>query len=158
MGHDHNAGGRTEIGTRAVVVRDGSGRAPERHTVVDESDRTVTLDDGSRFARADGLLWGHSGDDDEPAPVHVVTEGGPDFEELWADAVLASFTDLDRLRWVEDAMAAGLPGAGRDVHARYDVAAVVDELSTLGEDFDDIPGDVFRAVVAHHRRISGPEE
>lgn len=156
MGHDHNTGGRTEVGTRAVVVRDGSGRAPERHTVVDGADRTVTLDDGTRFSRADGVLWGH--DDDEAMPVHMVTEGSPDFEELWADAVLASFTDHDRLRWVENAIAAGLPGAGRDVHARYDVAAVVDELSILGEDFDDIPGDVFWAVVARHRRFPGLEE
>ena len=54
MSQHHHVGGATGVGTRAVVVRGGPVLRTERHTVVDETDRTVTVDDGTRFAKTTG--------------------------------------------------------------------------------------------------------
>jgi hypothetical protein len=154
--HDYNYGGATAVGTRAVVVRGGHGRSTERRTVVDESHWTVTVDDGTRFSKADGVQWGDSAGgstdlEDAHCPTHIVTEGNPDFDELWADAVLSAYTGHDQLAYVEDSIAANLLTGDADVHAHYDVSGIIDELTPIGQDYDEIPQEQFWAVVARHR-------
>ena len=80
MSQHHHVGGATGVGTRAVVVRGGPVLRTERHTVVDETDRTVTVDDGTRFAKTTGPVRdAPEADPAEPdgahAPVRLVTEG-----------------------------------------------------------------------------------
>jgi hypothetical protein len=163
MGRHHNPGGRTDVGTRAVVVRSGSGHGLERRTVVDEDARTVTVDDGTRFARDTGLAWTspHPGAAESPdsggaeeghAPARLVTEGDPEFEQLWADAALSAFTSTDRAVWVEGAIAAGRLARRGDVHDHYDVAAIVDELAAVHPDLQAIPAELVWAVVDRHAR------
>ena len=86
MSEQHPGGG--SVGSRAVVIRGGSSLRTERRTVVDETDRTLTVDDGTRFAR----------------------------------------------------------------DTRYDVAAIIDELTALHPDLGAIPEDLFWAVVDKHTR------
>lgn len=154
--YDFNAGGSTAPGTRAVVIRGGYTLRTERHTVVAESEDTVTLEDGTVFATADGLIQGQSelGPEAEDGlhPTRIVTEGHPEFEALWADAVLTAFTETDHYAYVEDAIAADRMEDRGDVHARYDVAAIIDELTVLHPDFDAIPEHAFWEVVDKHRR------
>lgn len=155
--HQHSAGGATGVGARAVVIRGGSTLRTERHTVVDESERTVTVDDGTRFCRATGLLWSPSELDaaeleSTPSPTRLVTEGEPEFERLWADAVLSTFTEHDHAAYVEGLLAANRLSRRGDVHAHYDVAAIIDELAALHPDLQAIPEDLFWAVVDKHSR------
>ncbi|MFI7481913.1 hypothetical protein ACH9EU_05800 [Kocuria sp. M1R5S2] len=154
MGH-HNPGGRTEVGTRAVVVRGGPDRGLERRTVVDEDARTVTVDDGTRFDRDSGLVWappGNDGPEAGHAPTRLVTEGNPEFEQLWAGAALSAFTSTDRAAWVEGVIAAGRLARRGDVHDHYDVAAIVDELAAVHPDLQTIPAELVWAVVDRHAR------
>lgn len=157
MNPHHHAGGSTGIGTRAVVVRGGRTLRTERRTVVDETDRTVTVDDGTRFAKATGLVWGTpSAETAEPdsadAPTRLVTEGHPAFEQLWADAVLSTFTDADHAAYVEGLITTNRLARRGDVHAHYDVAAIIDELAALHPDLEAIPEELFWAVVDRHGR------
>ncbi|MEX5234934.1 hypothetical protein [Kocuria arenosa] len=155
--HHHHAGGATAVGTRAVVVRGGPVLRTERRTVVDETDRTVTVDDGTRFAKATGLVWDApavdpAGPDGAHTPTRLVTEGHPAFEQLWADAVLSTFTDSDHAAYVEGLIASNRLARRGDVHAHYDVAAIIDELAALHPDLEAIPEDLFWAVVDRHGR------
>ncbi|MEX5305355.1 hypothetical protein RF644_06305 [Kocuria sp. CPCC 205258] len=157
MSQHHHVGGATGVGTRAVVVRGGPVLRTERHTVVDETDRTVTVDDGTRFAKTTGPVRdAPEADPAEPdvahAPVRLVTEGHPAFEQLWADAVLSAFTDSDHTAYVEGLIASNRLARRGDVHAHYDVAAIIDELAALHPDLEAIPEDLFWAVVDRHGR------
>lgn len=155
MSQHHHAGGA--VGARAVVVRGGPTLRTERRTVVDETDRTVTVDDGTRFAKATGLVWDTPTADTAEldsghAPTRLVTEGHPAFEQLWADAVLSTFTDSDHAAYVEGLIASNRLARRGDVHAHYDVAAIIDELAALHPDLEAIPEDLFWAVVDRHGR------
>ncbi len=153
--HRDTVRGATDVGTRAVVIRGGTGLRTERHTVVDESERTVTVDDGTRFAKATGLVWSPAALDTAEAdtvPARVVTEGHPEFEQLWADAVLSAFTDTDHAAYVEALIAANRLSRRGDVHAHYDVAAIIDELAAVHPDLEAVPEDLFWAVVDKHTR------
>lgn len=155
MSQHHHVGGATGVGTRAVVVRGGPVLRTERRTVVDETDRTVTVDDGTRFAKASGPVRNDpetAEPDGAPAPVRLVTEGHPAFEQLWADAVLSTFTDQDHAAYVEGLIASNRLARRGDVHAHYDVAAIIDELAALHPDLEAIPEDLFWAVVDRHGR------
>ena len=157
MSQHHHAGGATGIGTRAVVVHGGPTLRTERRTVVDETDRTVTVDDGTRFAKATGLErrapeLDTSEPESEQAPTRLVTEGHPEFEQLWADAGLSAFTDADHAAYVEGLIAANRLARRGDVHAHYDVAAIIDELAALHPDLEAVPEDLFWAVVDRHGR------
>lgn len=160
MHQHHHAGGAPGIGARAVVVRGGPTLRTERRTVVDETDRTVTVDDGTRFSRATGLVWRPPGPDTAElegahAPDRLVPEGHPEFEQLWADAVLSTFTDADHGAYVEGLIASNRLARRGDVHARYDVAAIIDELAALHPDLEAIPEELFWAVVDRHGRDEG---
>jgi hypothetical protein len=153
----HHVGGATGIGTRAVVVRGDPTLRTERRTVVDETDRTVTVDDGTRFTKATGLERrapepGPGEHGSAPAPTRLVTEGHPEFERLWADAGLSAFTDSDHAAYVEGLIASNRLARRGDVHAHYDVAAIIDELAALHPDLEAIPEDLFWAVVDRHGR------
>ena len=155
MSEQHPGGG--SVGSRAVVIRGGSSLRTERRTVVDETDRTFTVDDGTRFARDTGLLWNPAAADTAEleavdAPTRLVPEGHPEFEQLWADAVLSTFTDTDHAAYVEGLIASHRLSRSGDVHARYDVAAIIDELTALHPDLGAIPEYLFWAVVDKHIR------
>ncbi|WP_298590138.1 hypothetical protein [uncultured Kocuria sp.] len=157
MSQHHHAGGATGIGTRAVVVRGGPTLRTERRTVVDETDRTVTVDDGTRFVKATGLERhapepGTGEHENAWTPTRLVTEGHPEFEQLWADAGLSAFTDSDHAAYVEGLIASNRLARRGDVHAHYDVAAIIDELAALHPDLEAVPEDLFWAVVDRHAR------
>lgn len=157
MSQPHHAGGASGVGSRAVVVHGDPVLRTERRTVVDETARTVTVDDGTRFAKATGLEWdapttGPSDPEGAHHPARLVTEGHPAFEKLWADAALSTFTDADHAAYVEELIAANRLARRGDVHAHYDVAAIIDELAALHPDLEAIPEDLFWAVVDRHGR------
>lgn len=158
MPDHHTPGGAGGVGARAVVIRGGAGLRTERRTVVDESERTVTVDDGTRFSKATGLAWSPAALDTadlEAAPARVVTEGHPEFEQLWADAGLSAFTDNDHAAYVEGRIAANRLARRGGVHDHYDVAAIIDELAAIHPDLEAVPEDLFWAVVDKHTRDEG---
>ena len=158
MPDHHTIGGAGGVGARAVVIRGGAALRTERRTVVDESDRTVTVDDGTRFSRATGLVWSPPSLDTadlETDPARLVTEGHPDFEALWADAGLSAYTDTDHTAYVEGLIAANRLARRGDVHDHYDVAAIIDELAAVHPDLEAVPEDLFWAVVDKHTRDEG---
>lgn len=64
--------------------------------------------------------------------------------------MLTSFTDTDHHAYVEAMIAGNRLHRRGDVHARYDVAAIIDELAAMHPDLHAIPEETFWAVVDRH--------